>query len=570
MSRYSDLVNPAATPQTEPLDERQVENNAGGFTYSLDKWKLLERFLVLGSDTPTYYQKARDLTKANSAVVIDCANEDPERTVRLIETISVEGRAPKNDPAIFALALIVTKGSEIARQMAYSAMPRVCRTGTHLFQFVEMARALGKGFGRGMKRAVAGWYNSKSVDDLAYQVVKYRQREGYTHERLLDLSHPKGDGSPEREVVYQWIVGKTMLSDLSALPRMVRAHEEAMHAASAVDCAHVISREPRLPWEALPTEHLTSPEVLKALLPSMPLMALMRNLANLTRHGVLKPLSHELQLVYAALGSEEYIRRSRLHPFAILQALTTYASGRGFRGTNTWTPIQSVVDALNEAFYKAFANVRPSGQRIMLALDISGSMDGSLLFNSNIDARMGSAAMALVTAATERQIFMVGFHHASGGISTGQGRWMRSHGLSDGIAPIEISPSMRLDQVVRYTQSLQMGGTDCSLPMLYALQQGLSVDAFVVYTDNETWAGRMHPAQALKEYRARTGIAAKLIVVGMTATEFSIADPADAGMLDVVGFDSAAPAVISNFIGESAEATIDSSTHEEFVVGEEE
>jgi len=33
----------------------------------------------------------------------------------------------------------------------------------------------------------------------------------------------------------------------------------------------------------------------------------------------------------------------------------------------------------------------------------------------------------------------------------------------------------------------------------------------------------------------------------MTSNGFTIADPNDAGMMDVVGFDSAAPQVISNF-----------------------
>jgi 60 kDa SS-A/Ro ribonucleoprotein len=54
--------------------------------------------------------------------------------------------------------------------------------------------------------------------------------------------------------------------------------------------------------------------------------------------------------------------------------------------------------------------------------------------------------------------------------------------------------------------------------------------------------------QALKDYRKAMGIDAKLIVVGITATDFSIADPEDAGMLDVVGFDSAVPQVIGDFI----------------------
>ncbi|MFT4217086.1 MAG: hypothetical protein QM619_07870 [Micropruina sp.] len=57
----------------------------------------------------------------------------------------------------------------------------------------------------------------------------------------------------------------------------------------------------------------------------------------------------------------------------------------------------------------------------------------------------------------------------------------------------------------------------------------------------------MHPHQALWAYREKTGIAAKLVVVGMTATGFSIADPDDAGMLDIAGFDAAVPNLITEF-----------------------
>ena len=99
-----------------------------------------------------------------------------------------------------------------------------------------------------------------------------------------------------------------------------------------------------------------------------------------------------------------------------------------------------------------------------------------------------------------------------------------------------------------HTRNQNFGRTDCALPMLYALEKKLAVDVFVVYTDNETWFGKIHPAQALAKYRQETGINAKLIVVGATANQFSIADPNDAGMLDVVGFDASVPAVIRQFL----------------------
>jgi 60 kDa SS-A/Ro ribonucleoprotein len=87
----------------------------------------------------------------------------------------------------------------------------------------------------------------------------------------------------------------------------------------------------------------------------------------------------------------------------------------------------------------------------------------------------------------------------------------------------------------------------CALPMLWATANKVKVDTFVVYTDNETWAGSIHPHQALRGYRDWSGIDARLVVVGLTATDFTIADPADPGMLDIAGFDSALPTLLTDF-----------------------
>ena len=58
----------------------------------------------------------------------------------------------------------------------------------------------------------------------------------------------------------------------------------------------------------------------------------------------------------------------------------------------------------------------------------------------------------------------------------------------------------------------------------------------------------MHPSEALKQYRAHSGINAKLIVCAMTSNGFTLADPDDRGMLDMAGFDSAAPDIIRQFV----------------------
>ena len=92
-----------------------------------------------------------------------------------------------------------------------------------------------------------------------------------------------------------------------------------------------------------------------------------------------------------------------------------------------------------------------------------------------------------------------------------------------------------------------MGATDCALPMVWAERTKAAIDAIAVYTDSETWAPNIHPHQALKNYRKSSGRATKLAVVGLTATQFTIADPTDAGMMDFVGFDAAAPQIMSDF-----------------------
>ena len=84
--------------------------------------------------------------------------------------------------------------------------------------------------------------------------------------------------------------------------------------------------------------------------------------------------------------------------------------------------------------------------------------------------------------------------------------------------------------------------------MMYAIKNRLDVDVFIVYTDSETWCGKIHPSEALKKYRAEMNKPdAKLIVMAMQVNDFSIADPKDKGMLDVCGFDSEVPKIVNEF-----------------------
>ena len=536
--------------QRERLRADQVANSEGGYVFAVDPWMRLRRFLILGSEGGSFYAGEHKLTVQNTEALDECIALDGMRAVAEIVEISDAGRAAKNDPAVFALARCAAADDLATRRAALAALPKVCRTSTHLFQFVTVVSAW-RGWGRSLRRAVGSWYAGRSVDALAYQAVKYRNREGMTHRDALRLAHPAGavsagnptlDVSPEQARLFEWIVRG---GEVDGLPRIVEGYVRAQAATSAAEAAALV-REHDLPREAVLSRHLTDPLVWGALLERMPMTAMIRNLATMTRVGLLTPGSDASALVIDRLTQGDRLARARIHPVSVLIAARTYASGRGVRGRGSWAPVAGIVDALDAAFYRAFGNVTPSGMRMLIALDVSGSMGAPIAGVPGLSAREASAAMALVTLAAEPDTEVVGFH-AGAGYGSWTARKKGRFGRPDGLTPLPLSPRQRLDDAVARVGQLPFGGTDCALPMLYAMEKGRSVDTFVIYTDSETWAGGIHPAEALRRYRAKSGIAARLIVVGMVANRFSIADPTDAGMLDVVGFDTSTPEVISGF-----------------------
>ena len=104
----------------------------------------LERFLVLGSEGGTYYVTERKLIIENAIAVRECLMTDGTRVVKLVEQISVSGRTPKNDPALFVLALAASPKFADANTnaAALEALPRVARTGTHLCTFAALVENL--------------------------------------------------------------------------------------------------------------------------------------------------------------------------------------------------------------------------------------------------------------------------------------------------------------------------------------------------------------------------------------------------------------------------------------------
>lgn len=525
--QYSQYVRPHKTPQSEPIPgETQVQNSAGGYVYEINPMKRIERFLILGTEGGTYYTNERKLTVENAQTLIHVLKTDPKSgpyIVGFITGLSDSGRAVKNDPAIFALALCCTYGDTETKKFAYQDIHKVCRTGTHLFTFCQSIQDL-RGWSRGLRNGVAQFYLKRTQDDLSYQLIKYRQRNGWTHKDVLRLSHPKSDPKSETlEACFRFATGK----ESDYFPPKIEAFRKIQDPNRTLKEVCSLIQEHKLPWEAVPTTLLTKPEIWEALLDQMPLTAMIRNLGKMTSIGLFQSsLDSQAIRIIGRLTDSDQLKKARIHPLTLYTALKTYSQGYGDKGKLTWKPVSGIIEALETGFEKSFGLVQPSNKRTLLALDVSGSM-GSYISNLNISCREAAALMALVTKKRETYCDTIAFT------------------ATTDYFPIRRHQS--LNEVIQQMFGLHFGATDCAQPMLFALKHGIQVDHFIVYTDNETWIGSIHPTQALRQYREKTGIPAKLSVVGMTATKFSIADPHDPGMMDFVGFDTATPQALTEF-----------------------
>jgi len=423
---YAAQVN-QPKPQSVQTKPAQVKNDAGGFVYTADQWVHLNRFMILGSESNSYYVGAEAKTFEAYEVIQACLKADGKRVVDMAVEVSQGGYAPKNDAAIWVLSMACAPkyASADVNKYALEHVYLVCRTLSHLYQFVEMVQQ-SRGWGRGLRSAVAKWFEFMGFHGAAYQAIKYRQRNGWTGRDILRLAHVPIINA-ELNAIFRWLTGNSTehiytvkrVSKVGVreetypalnkfLPDIIRAFEtvqmmqvsgqvqktgewekgapsenplEAMTGGLApVVQAETVEAETMrliekfgLTWEMLPTQMLNSAKIWEALIPHMPYTALQRNLATMTRAGVFAS-KEMVKLVAERLTNQEAIVKARIHPINLLAAQMTYAQGKGMRGGNEWTPVRQITEALDAAFPLAFKAIEPTGLNILVAIDVSSSM----------------------------------------------------------------------------------------------------------------------------------------------------------------------------------------------------
>ena len=232
--------------------------------------KRLRRFLCLGSEGGTYYIGEKELGRENAKAILRLIeNGKGTEVVKEIVEFSVEGRAAKQNPIIFALALCARDKDTATKKAAYDSLVKVCRIPTHLFAFIEFCEGLseGTGWGRAHRRAICEWYNSKTPKALAMAVTKYRSRGGWSHLDVLRLSHLK-PANPGVSCISKYIVKgmdecRSEFAGSDGEIGKAVVFLEAVEAAKTADESAVIKfiKENGLVREHVPTNHLNSVSV---------------------------------------------------------------------------------------------------------------------------------------------------------------------------------------------------------------------------------------------------------------------------------------------------------------------
>ncbi|XP_060590927.1 RNA-binding protein RO60-like [Ruditapes philippinarum] len=577
----------------ESRSNPQIPNNVGGFEYKLDDMKHLHRFLIIGSDR-THYAIRKELEIENKNTIKRLIRENNgAEVVKTIKEISKSRRNVRQDALLFAFAVCARSNDTSTKRAAYAALSDVCRIPTHLFMFINYCEEVSSeepsdtteereagttGWGRAHKRAIQSWYTKfeQTPEILARLIRKYGKGDKWKHKDVIRLCHAKTDDNVMKFIFSYIIKGyqKSMTefyqiileasdeekAKLENIRDLITVYDDASRCQNVQQLCHMI-REHKLAWEHCNQTLIKNRDVWHNLLPHMPIEALVRNLSRMTKYGLLTENSEDEQMVLDKIRSinipcdpnssqelhggplsvDEEMEdehpwgmgmscKNYLHPLKLLTAWQAYKTGHSERRDSQWTPNQKVVDALEEAFYKAYSVIERTNKTFYLAVNTSVSTK-TCMYDSSITHSMAAAAMLMLFARTEENCIIKSF----------------------GGERVEDLGILRTDKLEHVEQKIRNANhprvNDCAQPIKDAIEmQNTNIDVFVYYTDSETCGGNVHPYEALIQYRKHSGNSeVRLVVCAMNATDLTLADQEDPLVLDIVGVDANTPWVISEF-----------------------
>ncbi len=523
-------------------------NYGGGYSLKMSPQDVLERFLILGVEGSFYYVGKNELLENNTKNIISLVNTNPQDVYNATRDISINKRAISNDPAIYVTALLCAHPKQEIRQLGYSLVPQVCRTGTHVFHFCEMITKM-RGWSRGLRNAVNSFYTTKNWDQLVYQVLKYRQRDGWSVKDVFRCTHPDFGRDKLKNSLAHYIVNsdrdETAFGKLNDYCLFGEEAKGSKQIVVFLDISKWKESEKSkkqmkdlikyilfadLTQEFIPTWYKNEPEVQEALLQKMPLMATIRNLGAYSASGLLGPFnSNASKLIVDRITNFDILSKAGVHPLQVMTASKIYNNGRGLKGSLTWNPNSQISSALETCFNLSFKSAPVVGKNFMISVDVSGSMSSNFQEYPFTYCEV-AACIALAMVKREPSTYVVGFNN-------------QLHDLN-------FTEKDTLESAVRKASKYCGYTTDAGKPIEKAIKDKLPVDVFLHITDSDFNAGK-HPLTLVEEFRKKMNRPkTRLMSVGLVPSHYGtvgFASELDKYSMDIKGFDTSIPQIIHSF-----------------------
>lgn len=444
----------------------------------------------------TFYATADQLLQESQALHERMVAEDPGFVARALPYARQKGYM-RTQP-VLGLAYL-------ARHESFEdVFDQVVLTPKDLADFATIVRSLRGGEGGRRIKRVAGNWLLKNLSE--YWVIKYGGKSGgYTLRDLFRVYHP---AAGEKLPIVDYIMGKE--ADLSSLPK-IAAFERLKRAQTDEEKVAAIL-EGRLPHEVASTFAGQSPKVWSAIVPQLPVLALVRHLATLERIGV---ADEHREFIERKLTSPEAIGNSKILPFTFWKA---------FEKVQTpW-----IQDALRQAVDLSFVNVPALPGRVAVFVDRSASMHGDFV---RVAALFGIALMRRANLNGRLLLF--------------------NHMVQ------EFAVSARDSILSQAAQVRASGGTDLAKPMEVLLNDRDRVDVLVVITDEQQNEGDPF-LQRLVEYKNKVNRDVKTFIINVSPyIRASVAPPEMENVYYIYGWSDRVLDIISlmsNGLGSVVEA----------------
>jgi 60 kDa SS-A/Ro ribonucleoprotein len=447
----------------------------------------------------------------------------------LDESLKLHAEMALSDPAFMARAIVYARNEGLMRMqpivgLAYLAKAdrvlfrrifnKVINTPGDLTDFVEIVRGgvVPGGMGRTIKSTIAGWLNGLSQ----YHAIKYAAGgQGYSLRDILRVAHPMPVNNIQ-DSVFLWLTDaekwavdaekRAKVPQIDAFERLKRLQNTGSQ-----EAARSIIAEGRLPYEVVTGVIKPDVDTWRELMKQMPYFALLRHLNTLQRAGVLRD---DESAAYAAerLRDAEAVRKAKVLPFRLFTAYQMFnPEGHAEK---------RVLSALVDALEVSFANMPHLGDRVCIAPDVSGSMNGQISRESKtryIDIA-GIFTAALLKASPYAQILPFENH----------------------VVSVKLSAQDSIMTTADKLAHIGGGGTAVSSPISHLLDKREKVDTFIGITDNVEWAtdqsGRSGFLAVWNEYKERVAPQAKAFLLTIAPYRHAVAPKAAADIFYTYGW----------------------------------